>query len=191
MCCSDGDRGHEHDSSAPSCDLQRKLRWRTSMMCLLTSSRALRRCVVDFKPRKFDAECCNILANFAEMVVRDVERYSAEEERSGLHQQLTLAQARAAPLQCVLGQLRRHCIYADAVCAVVFSWCIQLVITLALQSRLTLSSLSAHRLVCHGVARRLAHLLCSMIRSAQLASGSTTHGLHCAAASQPGARAGD
>ena len=97
MCCSDGDRGHEHDSSAPSCDLQRKLRWRTSMMCLLTSSRALRRCVVDFKPRKFDAECCNILANFAEMVVRDVERYAAAEQQTQLQLQGPLKQARTLP----------------------------------------------------------------------------------------------
>ena len=51
---------------------------------------------MDFKPRKFDAECCNILANFAEMVVRDVERYSADEERAGLHQHLAPKQARAA-----------------------------------------------------------------------------------------------
>ena len=40
------------------------------------------RCVVDYKPHKFDAECCNILANFAEMVVRDVERYAALEQRA-------------------------------------------------------------------------------------------------------------
>ena len=32
------------------------------------------RCVIDFVPREFDAECCNILANFAEMVVRETER---------------------------------------------------------------------------------------------------------------------
>lgn len=31
---------------------------------------------MDYKPREFDAECCNILANFAEMVVRDAERFT-------------------------------------------------------------------------------------------------------------------
>ena len=35
------------------------------------------RCLLDYKPREFDAECCNILANFAEMVVRDAERFAA------------------------------------------------------------------------------------------------------------------
>ena len=34
-------------------------------------------CVVDYRPREFDAECCNMLANFAEIVVRDTERYTA------------------------------------------------------------------------------------------------------------------
>ena len=34
------------------------------------------RCVVDFVPREFDAECCAILSNFAEIVVRDAERYA-------------------------------------------------------------------------------------------------------------------
>jgi len=34
-------------------------------------------CVIDFRPREFDAECCNMLANFAEIVVRDTERYTA------------------------------------------------------------------------------------------------------------------
>jgi hypothetical protein len=34
-------------------------------------------CVIDYRPREFDAECCNMLANFAEIVVRDTERYTA------------------------------------------------------------------------------------------------------------------
>ncbi len=49
---------------------------------------------MDYKPRKFDAECCNILANFAEMVVRDAERYAAEDERAGLHRHIALKQVR-------------------------------------------------------------------------------------------------
>ena len=56
---------------------------------------------MDYKPRKFDAECCNILANFAEMVVRDTERYAAAEQRAGLQQQNPLTQA-CAPLMSVL-----------------------------------------------------------------------------------------
>ncbi|KAK9810348.1 hypothetical protein WJX72_009180 [[Myrmecia] bisecta] len=36
-------------------------------------------CVVDYKPRKFDAESCNLLCNFATMVVRDVERQHEED----------------------------------------------------------------------------------------------------------------
>ena len=38
-------------------------------------------CVVDYRPREFDAECCNMLANFAEIVVRDTERYTAALEQ--------------------------------------------------------------------------------------------------------------
>ena len=37
------------------------------------------RCLCDYTPRTFDAECCNILCNFAEIVVRDAERYAAED----------------------------------------------------------------------------------------------------------------
>lgn len=33
---------------------------------------------MDYTPRNFDAECCNILCNFAEIVVRDSERYALE-----------------------------------------------------------------------------------------------------------------
>mmetsp|Transcript_8962 Transcript_8962/g.26850 ORF Transcript_8962/g.26850 Transcript_8962/m.26850 type:complete len:941 (-) Transcript_8962:2021-4843(-) len=39
-------------------------------------------CLVDFKPRTFDAECCNILCNFAEIVVRDAERFAQEQMQS-------------------------------------------------------------------------------------------------------------
>ena len=31
-------------------------------------------CVIDPKPRTFDAESCNLLCNFAEMVVREIEK---------------------------------------------------------------------------------------------------------------------
>eukprot|EP00884_Botryococcus_braunii_P002377 jgi/Botrbrau1/1213/Bobra.0163s0021.1 len=31
-------------------------------------------CVIDLKPRQFDAESCNVLANFAEVVVREIEK---------------------------------------------------------------------------------------------------------------------
>lgn len=32
------------------------------------------RCIIDKVPRTFDAESCNMLANMAEMVVREIER---------------------------------------------------------------------------------------------------------------------
>lgn len=31
-------------------------------------------CVIDLKPRQFDAESCTVLANFAEVVVREIEK---------------------------------------------------------------------------------------------------------------------
>jgi hypothetical protein len=30
--------------------------------------------VIDLQPRQFDAESCNVLANFAEVVVREIEK---------------------------------------------------------------------------------------------------------------------
>lgn len=41
------------------------------------------RFVADYKAREFDAECCSILANFAEMVVRDVEQYTSQHHPDG------------------------------------------------------------------------------------------------------------
>lgn len=32
------------------------------------------RCVIDRRPRQFDAESCNLLCNFAEVVVREIEK---------------------------------------------------------------------------------------------------------------------
>ncbi len=32
------------------------------------------RCAIDTQPRSFDAESCNLLCNFAEMVVREIEK---------------------------------------------------------------------------------------------------------------------
>ena len=52
---------------------------------------------MDYKPRKFDAECCNILANFAEMVVRDVERYAAAEQHAELPKRSSFEQVRYYP----------------------------------------------------------------------------------------------
>ena len=37
----------------------------------------LHRCCIDTKPRKFDAESANLLCNFAEMVVREIEKEKA------------------------------------------------------------------------------------------------------------------
>ena len=45
---------------------------------LLPTFPLLHRCLADYQPRMFDAECCNILCNFAEIVVRDAERYALE-----------------------------------------------------------------------------------------------------------------
>jgi hypothetical protein len=38
-------------------------------------------CIIDNKPRTFDAESCNMLANMAEMVVREIEKDKALEEQ--------------------------------------------------------------------------------------------------------------
>ena len=35
---------------------------------------ALSRCIIDSAPRTFDAKSCSVLANMAEMVVREIER---------------------------------------------------------------------------------------------------------------------
>lgn len=34
-------------------------------------------CIIDTRPRKFDAESCSVLANMAEMVVREIEKEKA------------------------------------------------------------------------------------------------------------------
>jgi hypothetical protein len=39
------------------------------------------RCVLDVRPRMFDAEKCNVLCNFAEMVMRDLERQATSTQR--------------------------------------------------------------------------------------------------------------
>ena len=43
----------------------------------LSRERPRRRCCIDTKPRKFDAESANLLCNFAEMVVREIEKEKA------------------------------------------------------------------------------------------------------------------
>jgi hypothetical protein len=47
------------------------------------------RCIIDRQPRKFDAESCNVLANLAEMVTREIERDSVA-ERSRESEQMKL-----------------------------------------------------------------------------------------------------
>ncbi|WIA08911.1 hypothetical protein OEZ85_008329 [Tetradesmus obliquus] len=52
--------------------------------CPLVCSNGLRLgslCIIDGKPRSFDAESCNMLANMAEMVVREMEKDKALEEQ--------------------------------------------------------------------------------------------------------------
>ncbi|KAK9814720.1 hypothetical protein WJX72_010481 [[Myrmecia] bisecta] len=49
-------------------------------------------CVLDYKPRTLDAEKANLLCNFAEMVVREIERdawFNSKAERQGSLQRLT------------------------------------------------------------------------------------------------------
>ncbi|KAK9811611.1 hypothetical protein WJX72_006916 [[Myrmecia] bisecta] len=46
-------------------------------------------CVCDFAPHKFDASCCAILCNFAEMVVREIEADSALQHQRQLTAQMT------------------------------------------------------------------------------------------------------
>lgn len=45
------------------------------------------RCIIDDKPREFDANSCNLLANMAEMVLREIEKdavLQAEQRRQQL-----------------------------------------------------------------------------------------------------------
>lgn len=39
------------------------------------------RCIIDDKPRQFDANSCNMLANMAEMVLREIEKEKMLEEQ--------------------------------------------------------------------------------------------------------------
>lgn len=39
------------------------------------------RCIIDDKPRQFDANSCNMLANMAEMVLREIEKDKMLEEQ--------------------------------------------------------------------------------------------------------------
>ncbi len=98
MCGCDFDPGHERADCESSCELQLILRANENTLLAVLTGCAPCRCVVDYKPRKFDAECCNILANFAEMVVRDAERYAAEDEPDGLHRHIALKQVRLVAL---------------------------------------------------------------------------------------------
>ena len=62
---------HLHCTScSPSCSL---LQSQAGLSC----KRPRRRCCIDTKPRKFDAESANLLCNFAEMVVREIEKEKA------------------------------------------------------------------------------------------------------------------
>jgi hypothetical protein len=45
------------------------------------------RCIIDDKPRHFDANSCNLLANMAEMVLREIEKEAMLQEQR-LKQQL-------------------------------------------------------------------------------------------------------
>eukprot|EP00882_Tetradesmus_deserticola_P000798 GHRQ01000869.1.p1 GENE.GHRQ01000869.1~~GHRQ01000869.1.p1 ORF type:complete len:829 (+),score=338.09 GHRQ01000869.1:201-2489(+) len=59
--------------------------------CPLVCSNGLRLgslCIIDVKPRTFDAESCNMLANMAEMVVREIEKDKALEEQRLRQQRL-------------------------------------------------------------------------------------------------------
>lgn len=44
------------------------------------------RCIIDKEPRTFEAESCNMLANMAEMVIREIEKEKALEEHKRLQQ---------------------------------------------------------------------------------------------------------
>lgn len=65
------------DSTREQSDLSELLRFPGSGV--RTGGSSPGRCLCDYAPRTFDAECCNILCNFAEIVVRDAERYAAED----------------------------------------------------------------------------------------------------------------
>ena len=48
--------------------------WKETSMNMSVSLAATCRCVIDFKPRNLDAAICNLLFNFAALVVREIER---------------------------------------------------------------------------------------------------------------------
>ena len=54
------------------------------------------RCIFDLKPRKLDAEACNVMCNLAETTVRELERQNTFITRtlSGMKAQDPIAQAR-------------------------------------------------------------------------------------------------
>ena len=43
------------------------------------------RCIIDRKQRKFDAESCRLLCNFAEVVVKEIEKDEARVRQHVLH----------------------------------------------------------------------------------------------------------
>lgn len=49
-----------------------------TLLSALVGSLFICRCIIDKKARKFDAESCRLLSNFAEVVVREIEK---DEER--------------------------------------------------------------------------------------------------------------
>jgi len=56
-------------------------------MCCAVLCCAAARCIIDDKPREFDANSCNLLANMAEMVLREIEKDQVLQEQR-LKQQL-------------------------------------------------------------------------------------------------------
>ena len=64
--------GDYFDRSSPNSEA-----WQASDLCgvvLREKCDSVCRTVHDFKPKKFDAEQCNVLCNFAEMTVREIQR---------------------------------------------------------------------------------------------------------------------
>ena len=66
------------------------------------------RCIFDVKPRKLDAEACNLMCNLAETTVRELERQNTFITRtlSGMKAQDPIAQARCGPRSSLQDPMR-------------------------------------------------------------------------------------
>jgi hypothetical protein len=60
---------------------------------------SIARCIIDSKPTKFSADSCTMLANFGEMVVRELEKEKILEAQK--HEALALSQVKDSALRAI------------------------------------------------------------------------------------------